>query len=121
MLFHADRFEITALTCTGHRVIVGTSTGSVVIFHSKSADLLCHLKWHSGNVHTLLVMPKEIEPCICAEVPFAGSSDEDAGGVPDSVMVSSLGVGKREYRCAKGDAKKSSTEDISMLTWRLDV
>ena len=46
------------------------------VFDSETCQLLHSFSWHRGKVRTLLVMPKEMEPCICAEVPIV-EKDED--------------------------------------------
>lgn len=66
----SQAFQITTLTCTGRKVIVGTSIGAVAVFDSETVSLLNYFSWHKDKVRTLLVMPKQVNPCICAEVPF---------------------------------------------------
>ncbi len=51
-------------------MLVGTTIGAVAIFDSESVNLLNYLNWHRDKVRTIMVMPKQVEPCICAEIPF---------------------------------------------------
>ena len=63
-------FQVTALVASGRKILVGTTSGVVGIFDSETRSLLNALHWHKDKVRTLLVMPKEMEPCICSEIPF---------------------------------------------------
>lgn len=56
---------------------MGTTIGHVAIFDSETVNLLNYFDWHKDKVRTLLVMPKQVEPCVCAEIPFPeqGSAD----------------------------------------------
>lgn len=49
---------------------MGTTIGSVGIFDSETLDVIQLLTWHKDKVRMLLVMPQQVEACICAEVPF---------------------------------------------------
>ena len=40
------------------------------MFDSENFDLLNYFQWHKDRVWTILLMPKEAESCICAEIPF---------------------------------------------------
>ena len=84
---------------------MGTSGGTVGIFDSESCDLLSSVVWHRGKVRSLLVMPREVEPCICAEVPFPkleeGGEEEEGGG-------GELGRG--------GGGEKNNTQRLKLLT-----
>lgn len=40
------------------------------IFDSETRDVLQFFNWHKDKVRMLLIMPQQVEPCICAEVPF---------------------------------------------------
>ena len=61
------------MVCSGHKVIVGTTIRAI---DSENFDLLNFFRWHKEKVRTLLLMPKEAEPCICAEIPFTEHEDE---------------------------------------------
>ena len=63
-------FQVTALIASGRKILVGATSGVVGIFDSETRSLLSALSWHKDKVRTLLVMPKEMEPCICSEIPF---------------------------------------------------
>ncbi len=52
---------------------MGTTIGAVVIIDSESITLLKYLNWHEDKVRALLVMPEQVGPCICAEIPFPKS------------------------------------------------
>lgn len=112
-----EKFEVTTLVCNGHEVLVGTSIGVVYIFHSETTDLLQRLDWHTGSVLSLFTMPREVDPCICAEIPFPGgmtNCGNETDLEPGSPLVISFGFGKKE--CHK---EKGSSETIVCLTWRL--
>lgn len=66
---------------TGRKILVGTTSGVVGIFDSETRGLLNSLSWHKDKVRTLLVMPKEMEPCICSEIPFPEKEEESSGSV----------------------------------------
>ena len=42
---------------------------------SETCAVLRVFTWHQGKVRTLLVMPREVEACLCAEVPIVDQSD----------------------------------------------
>ena len=62
--------KVTALAASGRKVIVGTDVGIVGIVESESCRVLHLLHWHTEKVRTLLLMPREMEPCICSEIPL---------------------------------------------------
>ena len=72
-------FQVATLVATGRKILVGTTSGVVGIFDSETRCLIHSLIWHKDKVRTLLVMPKEMEPCICAEIPFPEKEDEANG------------------------------------------
>ena len=49
---------------------MGTTVGVVAIFDSETVNLLNCFHWHKDKVRMLLAMPRQVEPCICAEIPF---------------------------------------------------
>lgn len=71
-------FQVATLIATGRKILVGTTSGVVGIFDSETRSLLNILHWHKEKVRTLLVMPKEMEPCICSEIPFPEREEEDS-------------------------------------------
>ena len=68
---------MATLIASGRKILVGTTSGVVGIFDSETRSLINALHWHKDKVRTLLVMPKEMEPCICSEIPFP-EKDEDS-------------------------------------------
>ena len=105
-------FQIITIACTGCKVLVGTDIGIVAIFDSESTTLLKYHNWHKKKVRSLLIMPKQVEPCICAEIPFC-AQQESPDAVDDSVLVTSVGNGKRGLLHKKEDG----SQDIVLLTW----
>ena len=90
-------FYVSALTCTGHKILAGTFIGAVAILDSKSTDLLSYLNWHNDNVQALLVLPKQTESCTCAEIPFPKKDKSDTTS-SDSVLVVSVGKEGEVFR-----------------------
>ena len=166
---------MSTLVAHGRKVIVGTTNGTVGIFDSESCALLNSFTWHSAKVRTLLVMPKEIEPCVCAEIPLPTREDQELSSLPsnhtsryprrnpvptpqgalsvsfmsnpmfipnpnpDSVMVTSIGNGRKRFivneptkeerlkifdNAVKNMSQRTtfsqprSGEDVCLLTWR---
>ena len=70
--------KVTALVATGKNVLVGTDFGTVGIIDSETCEVLHCLKWHNTKVRTLLLMPKEMEPCVCSELPLAESNQQNS-------------------------------------------
>ena len=66
----------------GRKILVGTTSGVVGIFDSETRCLLNSLSWHKDKVRTLLVMPKEMEPCICSEIPFPDKEESSGSASP---------------------------------------
>lgn len=108
------------LMCAGHKLFVGTSSGVVAIFDSETVNLLKCFSWHKNRVRTLLAMPKQVEPCICAEIPFPDKdnkgcksrSSSDPHGVRNSASTILSLSANRKY---EGVTKKeeSLTESLS--------
>ena len=138
----ADKCE--SLATYNRKLFVGTTGGCVLVVDAEKGKVTNVLSWHVGKVRTLLVMPKEVEPCVCAEVQFneegAGTSEEaEPAGVPhtdnpfmihnpsdpDACMVTSIGNGRRKFTVAKqlvgqqyGRSLSLRIEDLFLLTWR---
>ena len=72
--------KVTALVTSGRKVLVGTDIGTVGIIDSENCQVLHCLKWHTSKVRSLLLMPKEMEPCICSELPLPEIKRDDAEG-----------------------------------------
>ena len=66
--------------CTDRKVLVGTTVGMVTVFDSETTNLLNCFNWHKDKVRTLLAMPREVEPCVCAEVPFPDQEARSSDG-----------------------------------------
>ena len=97
---------MTTLTCDAHKLFVGMSAGIIAIFNSETVDLLKCFSWHDKKIRNLLVLPKQIEPCICAETPFLDQ---------DHVTVSSSSLEAQTTTPSLGaNAKREgATEDFS--------
>jgi hypothetical protein len=113
----SETFQITALTCISGKVVVGTTIGVVAIFDSETTDLIVRLNWHQSEVLTLMVMPKEINSCICAEVPFPNQEKSDALSQSTVVsLVTSMGIGRHSnFR----GTEETNIDDIFFLTWQV--
>jgi len=108
-------FQVVTMVTHSSKLFIGTSSGVVGVFDSESQQLLNSFAWHREKVRTLLVMPQQVEPCVCNEVPFPSDEEESRlkRGVsvfsymdnrhymhnpePDAVMVTSIGNGRRKY------------------------
>ena len=119
--------QVVTMVAKGVKLFVGTSGGVVGVFDSESVELLNVFSWHKEKVRTLLVMPKEMEACICNEIPFNNLESEHQNGVskghkfqrgmsafaylenqhcihndePDAVMLMSIGNGRRKYQVSE--------------------
>ena len=120
-------FQVATMIAQGRKLFVGTSGGTVGVFDSETNELLNAFSWHKEKVRTLLIMPKEMEPCICNEIPFSdkeedtpdtpsrpGSNPRIRRGIsafsymdnqhyihnpePDAVVLTSIGNGRRRYQ-----------------------
>ena len=119
-------FQVVTMVATGRKLFIGTTGGTVGVFDSESGQLQNVFSWHKEKVRTLLVMPKEMEPCVCNEIPFPDqeakqvrsasaptqmvhptSGAEEPSGIeryhyihnpePEAVMITSVGNGRRRY------------------------
>lgn len=72
--------KVTALAASGQRVLVGTDMGTVGIIDSHTCQVLHCLKWHTSKVRSLLLLPPEMEPCICSELPLPEMRRDDLVG-----------------------------------------
>ena len=87
---------------------MGTSIGSVGIFDSETLDAIQMLTWHKDKVRMLLVMPPQVEACICAEVPFTELEDVDH----DSAIKKSGGEFTSNGRQRRLSKKPTSTSNL---------
>lgn len=135
--------QVTALAASGKKVFVGTDAGSVGILDSETVQLLRTLHWYNGKVRTLLVMPKEIESCICAEIPAQPDTTKPKKRPQDStknphntantdhnaVIVTTFGNGRTKFsvnemtkseRAKQFDKKFQSLAPLGTSTGRLN-
>ena len=63
-------FQVSSLATSGRHLFIGTTAGTVGMLNSETLQLVTSYHWYKGKCRTLLVMPREMEPCICAEIPF---------------------------------------------------
>ena len=125
---NAEKPEVTAMTTAGKKIIIGAASGEVVILNSEERSVLAYYSWHKGEVEALLVMPEEIKPCICAEIPFEQPSDavSDAHKLvvtennfvipnpePNAVMIASIGKGRITL-----DPSQNLEHDTYLLIWK---
>ena len=130
-------FQVSTLAAHGRKVFFGTDDGFVGIMDSESNQLLRTLRWYEGKVRTLLVMPKEVECCICAEVPSPGTVMDGVRShypkPPDpfknphnvaikdrnAVMVTTFGNGRRKYEVhtvTRSERTKQFDKEFLQLT-----
>ena len=131
-----------SLATYNRKLFVGTTGGYVLVVDAEKAVVTNVLSWHVGKVRTLLVMPKQMEPCVCAEVHFYEEArGEGAEGPavlptdnehmihnpsdPDACVVTSIGNGRRKCTVAKqlsgqqyGRSLSLRIEDLCLLTWK---
>lgn len=135
--------KVTALIASGKKVVVGTDFGTVGIIDSETGTVLHCLQWHTEKVRTLLLMPTEMEPCICSEIPLPESESSSFSQVhksivrqpqitvdpefvslvenpysvpnsePERTMVASIGNGRRQFI-----AEDTAGSDVRLLAWR---
>ena len=96
------------------------------VVDSETCAVLKVFAWHQGKVRTLLVMPREVEGCLCAEVPIVDQGEQTSANrrasgdpqpvendsvasllsdnplfvpnlEPDACMVTSIGNGRRQF------------------------
>lgn len=106
-------FEVTNLVCSGRKVIVGTSIGSVGVFDSETLDVLQSFNWHKDKVCMLFPMPRQVEPCICAEVPFP--DPECDYGNDKTEMESSPSIREKRYFPKQAKLENSTSEPESTM------
>ena len=73
--------QVSTLLAQGRKLFIGTLSGVVAVFDSQSRSLITRYNWHEGKVRTLLPLPKQIKPCICAEVSM-NTKQLDSSKVP---------------------------------------
>ena len=135
--------KVTALTASGKKVIVGTDFGTVGIIDSEFGTVLHCLQWHAEKVRTLLLMPHQMEPCICSEIPLPEvdtpsfsklhrqsrnvsdfSSEPELVSLvenpyslpneePHRTMVASIGNGRKRFI-----DEGTTGNDVRLLVWR---
>ena len=55
------------------------------VVDSETCEVLKVFAWHQGKVRTLLVLPKEVEACLCAEVPIVEQPGDQTTSAAGSV------------------------------------
>ena len=73
-----------ALNAHRQKVFVGTSGGTVGVFNSETCSLMKSFSWYIGKVQALLVLPKEAEHCICAEIPYDEKQHQSSSSITAS-------------------------------------
>ena len=133
-----------ALTAHGHKVFVGTSGGTVGVFNSENFSLMKSFSWYTGKVQSLLVLPKEAEHCICAEVPYCENDETLPSGQepprrltlrtfvtenkmftpnrePEAVVITSIGKGGKKFELSSSLTEKAPVKtqhDVCLRLWR---
>ena len=135
-----------ALTAHGHKVFVGTSGGTVGVFNSEDFSLMKSFSWYTGKVETLLVLPKEAEHCICAEIPYSENDEQSLPSgqepptpstlralsnenkmftpnyEPEAIVIASIGKGRKEFELpssrTEGARVKTQKHDVCLRLWR---
>ena len=72
--------KVTTIATSGRKVLVGTDNGMVGVIDAETCQVLHFLHWHAGKVRALLVMPREVEPCVCPEIPLPEYERTDSKG-----------------------------------------
>ena len=125
-IHNAENAKVTTMTTVGKKIIVGTVSGEVVILNSEDMNILAACFWHKGEVEALLVIPEEVKPCICAEIPFEEPDDTNAqicmvtenkynipNIEPNAAMIASIGKGRISL-----NASKTSENHTHFLIWK---
>lgn len=60
--------QVNTLVADGRHLVVGTLDGLVAIFDSETRSVYARYSWHEEKVRSLLILPEQIRPSICAEV-----------------------------------------------------
>ncbi len=81
--------QVSTILAEGSRLIVGTLGGLVAIFDSETRHLLSRLNWHQEKVRTLLVLPNQIKPSICAEIGITMETSSPSNTFPPDEKRSS--------------------------------
>ena len=132
-----------SLATHNRKLFVGTTGGCVLVVDAERGVVTNVLGWHVGKVRMLLVMPRQMEPCVCAEVHFGEDGEEVAVGEgeegdptdnphkirnpsdPDACVIVSVGNGRKKLTVAKqlsgqqyGRTLSTRIEDLHLLTWK---
>ena len=117
----------------------------MAIFDSLTRTLLSSYRWHEEKVRSLLILPEQIKPSICAEVGVASDQSRDRDGLmryssyvksssadnklympnkcSDGPLIASIGNGRRRMNVNETTPTKrrytrgAETEDITLLLW----
>ena len=110
------------------------------VVDSETCTVLKVFAWHQGKVRTLLVMPREVEGCLCAEVPIVDQGEQTSANrrapgdpqlvendsvasrlsdnplfvpnlEPDACMVTSIGNGRRQFTFQKLSSTNKAQSD----------
>ncbi len=117
----------------------------MAIFDSLTRTLLSSYRWHEEKVRSLLILPEQIKPSICAEVGVASDQPRDKDGLTryssyvksstadnklylpnncsDGPLIASIGNGRRRMTIHEATPTKrrytrgAGEEDITLLLW----
>ena len=119
-----------ALLGIGSKLFVGSQDGKVVIMTAdmKTVTNSMTLHWHKETVNIFLPIPKEMEPCICSEIPFNFTEENPPkpppstfnpyripNPDPNATVIASIGIGRKMY---DNTFTSDSERGMSLLMWR---
>jgi len=114
----AQGLQVSAMQASGCYVYVGTTVGVIGVWSSEHGTLLQCLHYHEHKVRALLLMPPQVSPCVCPEIPIT-DDDNISSDIP---LITSIGNGRKRFLLnPKTDGMKylqQQDEDICLLTWQ---
>jgi len=121
---HTQGLQVSAIQASGCYVYVGTTVGVIGVWSSERGTLLQCLHYHEHKVRALLLMPPQVSPCVCPEIPI--TDDADSTNISNDIpLITSIGNGRKKFLVnPKTDDKKSTkylqqhNADICLLTWQ---
>ena len=131
--YGSNPITVRSLLASGRELFIGTSIGIVGVYNAATGEMLRRFNLHCGPVRSLLELPQQSTPCICAEVPsevmdgFGFHDDEStfdtlkssvSSRLPSSHKDTPIGIHPLILSVGNGNTGPQSQEPCSpYLSW----
>ena len=121
---YSQGLQVSAMQASGCYLYVGTTVGVIGVWSSEHGTMLQCLHYHEHKVRALLLMPPQVSPCVCPEIPISDDDDDDGTNISSDIpLITSIGNGRKKFLLNPNSDKSMKylqrhDEDICLLTWQ---